>query len=550
MLTERQELPIKVAGVVSTTDIARAVIGLLLLATAAPAGSAAQVAPASGVPWARYAVEVTRLYRLGGDRPVWHDGTGISTSGRAALDALLRADEHGLDPGDYAAATLDSMAEGSTWARLGPIDRDRFDALLSVELIRFLDDLQFGRLHPPMLDRTGADSGIDLAIAIRNAIVGHSVAQLPSAMAPQLAQYRNLQLLLRRYRELARDSSLPPLARHQSVLPGDTYADAPTLRRRLAALGDLDPGRAAELTSSYNLWDAEGVRRYQARHGYSSTGILDSATIAELNLSLTWRVRQIELALERLRWLPAIGGQRFLVVNIPAFQLFAFDSAGGTGAPALSMRVIVGNALDTRTPVLFERMRYIEFRPSWTIPPSITVKEILPQLREDPGYFQQQEIQIIAPGGRVIDSAPDAGIIQRLKQGVLQLRQSPGPHNPLGLVKFVFPNAEWVYLHGTPRSDLFGRTRRDFSHGCIRVEDPTTLAAWVLRDRPEWTRPAIGKAQQGSRTIRVPLTRPMPVVVWYTTAVAAPDGKAWFYPDLYGHDRTLDQALRALGAIS
>ena len=490
------------------------------------------------VPWARYAQDVTRLYHLGGGTPVWLEDLRLSPSGRAAIDALLRAGEHGLDPQAYDAESLDSVARRSLRVPLSRIDRDRFDALVSVNLIRFLDELQFGRLHPPTLDRGGSDVGIDLAAAIRDAIAGDSIPRLVSATAPQLAQYRNLQRLLARYRALAADSSLGLIAETPPVQVGVA------LRRRLAAVGDLQPDPAA-LAEVYTDGDAAAVRRFQARHGLAQSGVLDSATIAEIDTPFPRRVRQIELALERLRWLPPIGRQRFVVVNIPAFQLFAFDSVGGTGVPALSMRVIVGSALDTRTPVLFERMRYVEFRPYWNVPRSIEVKEIVPLLQRDSNYLSRNNMEIVGARDSVIGSVVSAEILERLRRGELRVRQRPGAGNALGLAKFVFPNSAAVYLHGTPRPDLFAQTRRDFSHGCIRVEDPVALAQWVLRDQPRWSRSRILAAQEGPSPRRAWLTRAMPVVIFYTTAVAAPDGSAWFYNDIYGHDRKLDEALRA-----
>jgi murein L,D-transpeptidase YcbB/YkuD len=343
---------------------------------------------------------------------------------------------------------------------------------------------------------------------------------------------------------LAVKADLRPVRQTAPVAPGKVYPDLWSLRRWLVAMGDLEPAWAADLSGVYTLHDAAAVRRFQIRHALRATGLLDSATVAAVNVPFGWRVRQIELALERLRWLPPIGRQRFLVVNVPAFQLFAFDSVGGTGSPAISMRVIVGNALDTRTPVLFERMRYIEFRPYWYVPLSITRKEILPLLNTDTTYLVRNGMEVLARDGRMVDSTPTPAILQRLAVGELRLRQRPGPLNPLGRVKFVFPNAASVYLHGTPSPGLFAQTRRDFSHGCIRIEDPTTLAAWVLQDQSRWNRAAIMAAEGGRATLRAPLTRAMPVVVWYATAVAAPDGKAWFYSDLYGHDLSLNAALQ------
>jgi murein L,D-transpeptidase YcbB/YkuD len=513
---------------------------LLLLGAVGSSELSTVVAQESSVPWARYADAVTDLYRLNQERPIWLEDLRISRSAHAAIGALLQAEAHGLNPGDYQAEVLDSMARRP----LSRTDQDRFDALLSVGLIRYLDDLQFGRLHPSPLDRSGADRGIDLGRAIHEAIAGDSIAQLVAAAAPRLAQYRNLQSLLARYRALVLTPAHFPSPASVPVRVGDRFVEAVALRWQMRAMGDLPPGAAADLGSRYSAADAAGVRRFQLRHGLLPTGEIDSATVAELAIPIAWRVRQIELALERLRWLPPIGSQPFVVVNVPAFQLFAFDSTGGTGAPALSMRVIVGNALDTRTPVLFERMRYVEFRPYWYVPLSIARKEILPLLQKDAGYLKRNGMEVVDRRGSVMPDGSLPETIERISQGTLRVRQRPGASNPLGLVKFVFPNSEAIYLHGTPRTELFERSRRDFSHGCIRVEDPTTLAGWVLRDLPGWSRSAIVAAQRGRATVRAALSRPMPVVVWYTTAVAAPDGKAWFYTDIYGHDRRLDQALR------
>jgi murein L,D-transpeptidase YcbB/YkuD len=497
--------------------------------------------------FSRYADDVHRLYGAEPDTLVWFEGPVVSHAGTTAIGALLTAGDHGLDPFDYDAETLERVAQHSTRAPLSPYDRARFDLLLSIGLIRFLDDLQSGRLHYGPLDsRGGARLPPDLAGPIADAIQGDSVLQLVAARAPRLAQYRNLQRLLKRYRQLVTDSSLGPVPPGPALQAGDRYPGVTALRRRLTALGDLGSTISSYPPDAYTDTDERAVRAFQSRHGLAASGALDSTTVAEINTPFERRVRQIELALERLRWLPPIGPRRFVVVNVPAFQLFAFDSVGGTGAPTLSMRVIVGKALDTRTPVLFEQMRYVEFRPYWNVPLSITLKEIVPLVQRDPGYLSMNDMELVGPRDSVIGSEVTSEILQRVGRGELRVRQRPGAQNPLGSTKFVFPNSAAVYLHGTPRADLFALTRRDFSHGCIRLEDPTALALWVLRDQPLWNRERVTAAQEGSTTTRAWLTRPMPVVVFYTTAVAAPDGSAWFFADIYGHDRELDQALRAV----
>jgi murein L,D-transpeptidase YcbB/YkuD len=329
------------------------------------------------------------------------------------------------------------------------------------------------------------------------------------------------------------------------VQPGKAYSGTTTLRNRLVALGDLTDDTMSRAAPLYAGPLVDGVKRFQARHNLAPDGVIGGTTLAALNVPYTARIRQIELALERLRALPLLGRQRFIVVNIPAFQLFAFDSVGGTGAPSLEMKVVTGKALDTRTPLLYAELRYVEFRPYWNVPRSILVKELLPILRRRPHYLRDNQMEIVGPREAVLGDAVSTELLRRLAAGELSVRQRPGPRNALGLAKFVFPNAANIYMHGTPQTELFSRTRRDFSHGCIRLEDPAGLAAWVLEDQPAWGRGAIESAMAAAASTRALLTRPMPVVVFYTTAVAAPDGTIRFYDDVYGHDRALVEALRA-----
>jgi L,D-transpeptidase YcbB len=511
----------------------------------------AELIATARVPWARwpdfarYVDDVNRLYKANSATTIWHDGPWISPKAKVAISALLTAPEHGLDPRDYDVDLLDRLVRQSSSTPLSVGDRARLDVLLSVNLLRFLDDLRSGRLHRHLLLSSAAvEPPFDLAAAVTTALAGDSLTALIAGSAPRLAQYRNLQRALTRYRQLARDTSLSLPPESRPILPGDTYAQVARLRRLLAAIGDLEPAAASVASGTYAGEDTEAVRRFQLRHGIQPTGALDTITMAELRTPLSRRVRQIELALERLKWLPPIGQQPFLVVNVPAFQLFAFDSVGGTGAPALAMRVIVGKALDKQTPVVLEMMRYIEFRPAWNIPRSILVEEILPLLKKDSGYLARNHIEIVGPRDRVMGSAVTSELLDQLSRGELRLRQRPGEGNPLGTTKFVFPNSANVYLHGTPRTELFAPGRRDFSHGCVRVEDPTALAAWVLRDQQRWPIDSVQAAQRGKATTRALLARPMPVVIFYTTSVAAADGDLSFYPDIYGHDRRLDEALR------
>ena len=537
--------------------LSRASILLALAVVAAPESARGQDAAAAVIatarlPWSRWpdfsrhVDDIARVYGPRGYAPVWLDEAGATRQAREAVAQMAAAAEHGLDPRDYDVPTLDSLARRLDAVPATAGERMRFDLLLSVAFLRFVADLRYGRTHPRPLSRSLPTGSLDLAAALSAAVAGDSVARLARAVSPPLAQYWNLRAGLARYRALDADTTLPAVPRVARVRPGDPYDGAPALARRLVRLGDLPAEAILSPDERRYAGDVvDGVRKFQRRHGLTADGVLGGRTFDALNTPISRRVRQIELALERLRWLPPIGPQRFLVVNIPAFHLFAFDSAGGRGIPSLHMRVIVGKAVDTRTPVLVEQLRYLEFRPYWNVPRSILVGEILPQVRRRPEYLREHGMELVGPRDRVLGDVVTPGALSRLASGDLRLRQRPSARNPLGPVKFVFPNAADVYLHGTPDTTLFARQRRDFSHGCIRVERPADLASWVLRDQSAWPRDSVDAALAATPTRRALLTRPMPVILFYTTAVAEPGGGVSFFDDIYGHDRRLDEALRA-----
>jgi murein L,D-transpeptidase YcbB/YkuD len=239
------------------------------------------------------------------------------------------------------------------------------------------------------------------------------------------------------------------------------------------------------------------------------------------------RARQIELAMERLRWLPDLKGQRLVVVNIPAFSVWGWDVERADGIPALGMAAIIGRARQTKTPVFTAAMTSIVFNPSWNVPQSIVRNEILPAFARDPDYLRRHHMEMT-----------DAG-------GTPRVRQAPGPWNALGRIKFDLPNPHSVYLHGTPAQELFNRPRRDFSHGCVRLSNPIALAEWLLKGQGHWTREGIQAAIDRGTTSTVALADPPQVVVFYMTAEFVPaDGSVRFVEDLYGHDARLDAWLR------
>jgi murein L,D-transpeptidase YcbB/YkuD len=298
----------------------------------------------------------------------------------------------------------------------------------------------------------------------------------------------------------------------------------------------------APVDDTYDDDIVEAVRRFQSRHGLLQDGTLGPATQTELAVPVSQRVRQIELSMERLRWLPPLE-RPFLAVNIPMFRLWGVDVQDSA---AVAMNVIVGRALNTRTPVLLAQMRQVVFRPYWNVPRSILLHELLPLIERDRGYLARHDMEIVRGAGDDAASVePTTGNLALLRSGALRLRQRPGPRNSLGLVKFDFPNDSGVYLHGTPVQSLFARPRRDLSHGCVRVEDPVALAEWVLRDQPGWTRERIVAAMNGERSQAVPLARRRTVVLYYVSALAGRDGSVQFAQDVYGHDTRLERALAA-----
>ncbi|MCC7179697.1 MAG: L,D-transpeptidase family protein [Acidobacteria bacterium] len=496
--------------------------------------------------------QLESLYGVAEPAFLWVDETGQpSQAAREALAWLADAASEGLDPDDYAAPEIERVARGHEGEGVPEVTMlARFDARLSLGLLRYWRDLHLGRVDPRAVGfRMNAPTDDhDFAAMLREALVANRLGGATEELRPPLALYRGLVAALAMYRRLAAADAHPlTLAVPRvSVKPGAPFDAVGPLVERLRLLGDLPAEAPAPVdTAVYDGAVVEGVKRFQARHGLEPDGVLGRSTVAALNVPLDQRVAQLELALERLRWLPHLRADGFLAVNIPMFRLWGWGAVPPDGMPAFDMAVIVGKALNTQTPVFVEEMRHIIFRPYWNVPRSILRGEVLPAMARDPKYLARNDMEIVAgESDEARRVAADEEGVAGLRDGRYRVRQRPGPKNSLGLVKFVFPNDENVYMHGTPAVSLFGRPRRDFSHGCIRVEDPVKLAEWMLRDQPEWTRERILEAMNGDRSVQVKLTRPVQVVLFYLTAVAMPGtGDVRFADDIYGHDRRLARAL-------
>jgi len=382
-----------------------------------------------------------------------------------------------------------------------------------------------------------------LAPTTRHPAVAGAPCAVPPAPAVDTAvarrlDYRLLMLAHERYAALAADSAIPalPSPSGRLVRPGDRLSSVSLLRARLAALGDLEVTSSPEPQGRYAGPVVAAIRRFQLRHGLEDDGIIGPQTLEALQFPLALRVRQIERSLELIRAEPPTDGGPFITVNVPAYRLFAFDGTGTDTVPALDMKVIVGRAEHTPTPTLVERLQYLEFQPFWNVPRSILVKEILPRLRRDRAYLHREDMELVGRRDVALGDKVTPDVIGALREGRLRVRQRPGGSNPLGLIKFGIPNDSDIYLHDTPAKELFSSVRRDFSHGCIRVQDARDLATWVMRGRPAWNEDSVKAAMSGGETRRVPLPGTIPVFVEYNTVLATADGRVWFLPDVYGRD--------------
>ncbi len=495
-----------------------------------------------------YSKHVKKFYELNGDSLWWVKNTEPTAQARQLIALILQAEQKGLSADDYDASRWNDRLAKLKPATQRPTEADgvKFDLALTVCAMRYISDLHIGKVNPKhfafALDVESRK--YDLPEFLRDHVAGAAdVAAVLAQVEPPYPGYRRTIQALRVYAELAKKDDgeqLPP--QKKAIVPGEAYPSVPRLTRLLRLVGDL-PANANVPADSliYEGALVDAVKNFQRRLGRDSNGKIDTQTLADLNVPLSRRVRQMQLTLERWRWLPDAYQKAPIVANIPEFRLRAYDKDFNIG---VTMNVVVGKSYGHHTPVFSENMKYVVFRPYWEVPPSIIRAEIIPHILRDPNYLSQKGFEVVDSRRKVVtDGAVSSDVLSQLRAGKLFVRQKPGPKNSLGLVKFLFPNTYNVYMHDTPATEFFARSRRDFSHGCIRLEKPADLAAWVLRDNPGWTADRIHAAMNGSEPQQVNLAHPIPVLIVYATVIVLEDGLVHFYDDIYGHDADLEKVL-------
>jgi len=472
------------------------------------------------------------LYERNGFVPAWTRREALQELRAAVVDA----ETHGLDPNDYHRPELERLLERRS---LDAQERVDLDLLATDALVRLVYHLVFGKVDPERLDPqwnlAREIDGEQAALAIRATIESPSVLIAVARFAPQHPAYARLRGALIRYREISARGGFELVPRGAKLEQGSEGPRVGALRRRLAAEGDL--AREEAEGESFDAALAAALRRAQTRFGLEPDGVVGPATLAALNVSGRERVDQIRLNLERARWvLHAVEG-RLVLVDIPGFHLHLFENGDDW-----TTRVIVGRPY-RRTPVFRSTIRYLVLNPTWTVPPTIFAEDMIPALRKDPGTLAKKQLRVIDAQGREVDAREiDWSTVTR-RNFPYQLRQDPGPQNPLGRIKFMFPNAYSVYLHDTPARELFARAERAASSGCIRVEDPLTLAVGLLADPEVWSREALEGAIATGVTRTVNLREPVPVILMYWTVDVDADGSVQFRPDLYHRDAAVLRAL-------
>jgi L,D-transpeptidase YcbB len=467
--------------------------------------------------------------------PVWTQPRRVDE----LLDLLATAESHGLDSADYYLPQLKLLRARSQRAD-DPALAASLDLLLTESLIRFGYHQRFGKVNPQRMEPTWNFTrqfrpGQDPLRTLTAAVEAPSLSAFLGQWLDRAPLYLTLQEKLAEHRGIAARGGWPQLPEGPTLKPGDADPRLGVLRERLIVSGDLPAD--TPVTEVYDEALVAGVRRFQERHNLTADGVLGARTREALNVPVSARIDQLRMTLERARWVLEDTAGDVVVVNVAGYEVFAARN----GTPFWRRRAVVGTQA-RETPIFKGSMTYLDLNPTWTVPPTILREDLLPKVRRDPGHLARQNMTVLDRNGRVVDPAT----INWQAVGSrppYTFRQGPGPKNALGRIKFMFPNPHSIFLHDTPSRGLFAEAERNFSSGCIRVEDPLSLAEIVLGEPGRWNRETLEAAIATGKTQTLRLPKPWPVLILYWTAELDAEGRVRFLPDRYRRDAALLQAL-------
>lgn len=513
-------------------------IALFLLATGAVAKADPALQGILAAPSVRVDDEVldrpalAAAYEGRNFEPLW-----LGASGRVEkiLDTLEKSALHGLNPADYHVAAIKAR-----FGNTDPSQRLVLDLMLTDGLMRYASDVRAGRVSPRQVrgEQYTRSQAVDAVAAVLVVAASPDVGAALAALPPRSPVYQGLVIALAKLHELEAQGGWGTIPEGRKLEPGDSSPRVAALRKRLAATGEL--GEAAADGETYDQKLQEAVKAYQTRIGMEADGVAGRGTLAMLNISVTERIRQVIVNMERMRWQPDDLGARHVLVNVPAYQLVAVSN----GHVDLNMKVVVGRPARP-TPVFSDTIRFVEFNPDWSVPSTIAREDIQPHLISNPLYaLEHKNVRMYKDGVEI-----DPTTIDWRHTSVRQFRLTapPGPRNPLGTVKFLFPNRFDVYLHDTSEPRLFAKTERAFSSGCVRVSDPASLSNWLLSDKPNWSDEKRRSILDSRRQTRLNMENPVPVYISYITAWLGEDGRPVFRPDIYNRDAALAAAIDKAG---
>ena len=508
---------------------------------------AGSVAGADGVRRVSTLSVLNEIYPNPSASLLW-SSSGVETGQARELRRILMSVEaFGLSPKVF---DLSQMADPLKRDLKNLEDARQYDRLITGNAIKLIQAISWGLMSPewpteslpPDVEHLLADRVNQLALA-------PSVADLLASWEPRGEVYVGLKKALKSYLEIVPSSGAQRINLTRKVVLGDRHPDIPKIRQ-LLIVNKFLPQESVNLDSdTFDSQIENALKAFQAHRGLQVDGVLGAGTLQELQLGPDSLAKKIAVNLERAREHQRRDASRpWVQVNVPSFSLEARDPGMNTREADLTMKVMVGRADDNKsTPLFNSKLTAVTLRPYWNVPSGIVRKEIIPAVNAHPGYLLKNEMELVSEAvvGDAFVVEPSLENLNKAASGAFTLRQRPGTKNALGLFKFSFPNSSQIYLHGTPKVALFSRVRRDFSHGCIRLEDPAALAEWLLRGSGEWSRARINEvsADESVFSRRISLSVPVDVEIAYYTVTIGAGGEPFFWPDIYGLDKELQAKL-------